>query len=79
MNTLKDSIELYSNPNFNPEQTAQTLYSLHDDEPQMRRHINSMGAAQHKIELLLQKRVKENYKLFIHSNNEMDSIMKVLY
>jgi|LauGreSBDMM110SN_4_FD.fasta_scaffold964250_1 uncharacterized pyridoxamine 5'-phosphate oxidase family protein len=77
MNTLKDSIELYSDPEFNPEQTAQTLYTVHDDEPQMRRHINSMFTAQYKIELLLQKRVKENYKLFIHTNNEMDSIMKV--
>ena len=77
MNTLKDSIELYSDPEFNPEQTAQTLYTVHDDEPQMRRHIHSMFTAQYKIELLLQKRVKENYKLFIHTNNEMDSIMKV--
>jgi len=74
MNTLKDNVEFYSNPSFDAEQTAQSLYSVHDDEIQMHRHITSMGVAQRKIELLLQKRVRENYKMFMHANNEIDTV-----
>lgn len=74
MNTIKENVEFYSDPFFDPEQTAQSLYSIHDDELQMHRHITSMGLAQRKIERLLQNRVRENYKMFMHANNEIDTV-----
>lgn len=84
MFSLEDQIDTYSDPHYNASQHAQYFFST-NAETEVQRKLNEMAGVQHQIESILQKKVKENYELFLDANvgirsvgNEMTTLKELV-
>jgi hypothetical protein len=70
---LEDQIEIFTEKSFNPEVAAQHFFSS-NSEQDVSRKLNDMTVLHESIETVLKERVQQNYKVFLHANDEIKKI-----
>ena len=71
--TLEDQIEIFTDPRFNSELAAQHFFASNAENEIMRK-LSEMTVIQGSIETVLKQKVRQNYKAFLHANEEIKQV-----
>mmetsp|Transcript_165 Transcript_165/g.289 ORF Transcript_165/g.289 Transcript_165/m.289 type:complete len:830 (+) Transcript_165:163-2652(+) len=71
--SLDEVVGIYSDTSFDPEVAARIFFSDHS-ESEVSKKLNELANLQNQIEIVLRQKVRENYGLFMHANNEIHRV-----
>lgn len=75
MNSLEDQINTFLDPDFNVEASARHFFAT-NSENELSRKLNEMANVQSSVEAVLKQKVRQNYKVFLHANDEISRVGK---
>lgn len=75
MNSLEDQINNFLDPDFNVEASARHFFAT-NSENELSRKLNEMANVQSSVEAVLKQKVRQNYKVFLHANDEISRVGK---
>lgn len=73
MFTLDDKIEIFTDTRFSAEAAAQHFFATYG-EAEVTKKLTEMSGLQGEIEKVLKQKVRQNYGLFMHANEEISRI-----
>ena len=73
MFTLDDKIEIFTDGRFSAEAAAQHFFATYG-EAEVTRKLGEMSGLQSEIEKVLKQKVRQNYGMFVHANDEISRI-----
>lgn len=75
MHSLEDQIDVFIDPKFDAESAARHFFASHS-ENELSRKLNEMSVVQSSVETVLKQKVRQNYKVFLHANDEITRVGK---
>ena len=75
MNSIEDQIDTFIDPDFNAEEAARHFFAS-NTENELSRKLNEMTGIQTSVEAILKQKVRQNYKIFLHANDEISRVGK---
>jgi Vps51/Vps67 len=75
MSLLEDQIDTFIDPDFNVEAAARHFFAT-NSENELSRKLNEMATIQSSVETVLKQKVRQNYKVFLHANDEIARVGK---
>lgn len=75
MNPLEEQINTFIDPEFNAEASARHFFAT-NSENELARKLNEMAAVQSSVEGILKQKVRQNYRVFLHANDEIARVGK---
>ena len=75
MNSIEDQIDTFIDPDFNAEEAARHFFAS-NTENELSRKLNEMTGIQTSVEAILKRKVRQNYKIFLHANDEISRVGK---
>ena len=75
MSSLEDQINTFLDPDFNVEASARHFFAT-NSENELSRKLNEMANVQSSVEAVLKQKVRQNYKVFLHANDEISRVGK---